>query len=50
MEFKEKYTTSELKAKYGDKEKDKIEISMDFYALGDTIESLINKLEQIRIK
>lgn len=46
MEFKEVYTSTSEKDKIENKNK-KV-ISDDAFALGDVIQSLINKLEQIR--
>lgn len=43
----EKYTTSELKQK-DEKEKDKIIISNDAYAICDYLNGLINKLRENR--
>jgi hypothetical protein len=43
MEFKDKYTTTAIA------EKDKVVLSSDAYAIGEMIEKLINKLEQLRL-
>ena len=43
MNFKNQYTTSELIAK-DDKEKSKIVLSNDAYAIGQLLETLCNKL------
>jgi len=45
VRFQEKYVSSTAKA---EEKEGKIEISTDFYALGEIIQDLINKLEHIR--
>lgn len=47
-DFKKEYTTSDKKKTDPVKEANKLEISNDAYAIGQYIEKLINKLEQIR--
>ena len=46
MSFKDNYTTSELKLK-DNKEKDKVELSNDAYAIGELLECLNNRLGQV---
>jgi hypothetical protein len=43
MNFKDKYTNAV------DKDSKKIELSNDAYAIGETIEQLINKIEHTRL-
>ena len=45
MKFKDKYTLDKNK----DGEDKKIQVSSDAFALGDMIQDLINKIEQVRI-
>lgn len=56
MEFKEKYTSvflkaaDELKEEEEEKtEKGKVELSNDAFAIGETIQYLINKIEHARM-
>ena len=48
MKFTDKYTTEELKSK-DDKEKDKVSLSNDAYALGEVLEELKIKIEHVRV-
>ena len=49
MDFREKYTTAELKAE-DIKEKDKIVISIEAYALNETIQELTKALNLLRTR
>ena len=49
MKFEDKYTTAERKQKDADKEKDKTEVSNDAFAVGDIIQALKTKIDNIKI-
>lgn len=49
MNFKERYTSASRKIKDPDTERDKTELSEDAFAIGDMIESLIQKIEFVRL-
>lgn len=49
MTFNEMYTTNDKKAAEPEKEKDKVEVSNDAFAIAGLLESLVFKLEQLRL-
>lgn len=50
MIFQENYTTAKRKEKDNEKEKNKIEVSEETFAICETIQSLINQFKSMGLK